>query len=117
MQSSTKNILHERLVQLRTERGWSQYDLEQKMYLTQKSISNIEKGNCTLSNLIQLADLYDVSLDYLTGRSAERKCDSLGMDALVVSIIEEIEYFNTTEKENLLKHLKLCNEIKSGKTT
>ena len=84
MESSTKFILHERLVQLRTERGWSQYDLEEKLYLTQKAISNIEKGNCTLSNLIQLANLYDVSLDYLIGRSSERRYNTLGMDALKV---------------------------------
>ncbi len=65
MESSTKDILCKRLVQLRTERGWLQYDLMEKMFLSQRSISKIEKGNCTLSNLIQLADLYEVSLDYI----------------------------------------------------
>ena len=117
MESSTKFILHERLVQLRTERGWSQYDLEEKLYLTQKAISNMEKGNCTLSNLIQLADLYDVSLDYLIGRSSERKYNTLGMDALVFDIIEQVNRFSTTEKEILLQHLKLANELKSGIAT
>lgn len=56
MESSTKEALSKRLVQLRTERGWTQNDLVEKMYLSQRSISSVEKGNCTLSNLIQLAD-------------------------------------------------------------
>ena len=73
MESSTKEALSKRLVQLRTERGWTQNDLVEKMYLSQRSISSVEKGNCTLSNLIQLADLYEVSIDYLLGRSAERR--------------------------------------------
>ena len=67
MESSTKDTLSKRLVQLRTERGWTQSDLVEKMYLSQRSISKIEKGECTLSNLILLADLYEVSTDYLLG--------------------------------------------------
>ena len=67
MESSTKVTLSQRLVQLRTERGWTQNDLVEKMYLSQRTISHIEKGNCTLSNLILLADLYEVSTDYLLG--------------------------------------------------
>ena len=67
MEKSTKDTLSNRLVQLRTEKGWTQSDLVEKMYLSQRTISHIEKGDCTLSNLIQLADLYEVSTDYLLG--------------------------------------------------
>ena len=67
MEKSTKDTLSNRLVQLRTEKGWTQSDLVEKMYLSQRSISKIEKGECTLSNLILLADLYEVSTDYLLG--------------------------------------------------
>ena len=67
MEKSTKDTLSNRLVQLRTERGWTQSDLVEKMYLSQRSIIKIEKGECTLSNLILLADLYEVSTDYLLG--------------------------------------------------
>ena len=34
MESSTKDTLSKRLVQLRTERGWTQSDLVEKMYLS-----------------------------------------------------------------------------------
>ena len=53
MESSTKEALSKRLVQLRTERGWTQNDLVEKMYLSQRSISSVEKGNCeTTPNLV-----------------------------------------------------------------
>ena len=117
MESSTKEALSKRLVQLRTERGWTQNDLVEKMYLSQRSISSVEKGNCTLSNLIQLADLYEVSIDYLLGRSAERRFNTLGFAPITVDIIEQVNQFSTAEKGILLKHLKLSNAIKSGETT
>lgn len=117
MESSTKDTLSKRLVQLRTERGWTQNDLVEKMYLSQRTISHIEKGDCTLSNLIQLADLYEVSADYLLGRSAERRFITLGLDPLTTDIIEQLNLFTTAEKEILLKHLKLSNALKSGETT
>lgn len=117
MESSTKEALSKRLLQLRTERGWTQNDLVEKMYLSQRSISSVEKGKCTLSNLIQLADLYEVSIDYLLGRSAERSFNTLGFDPITVDIIEQVNQFSTAEKGILLKHLKLSNAIKSGETT
>jgi transcriptional regulator with XRE-family HTH domain len=116
MESSAKNIMQKRLVQLREERGWSQYDLAEKMYLTQKSISNIEKGNCTLPNLIQLADLYEVSLDYLVGRSEEKRFNPLGLDNRTVDIIIQLRTFSAEEKDMLLKHLELRNSLKSNDT-
>ena len=112
MESSTKDTLSKRLVQLRTERGWTQSDLVEKMYLSQRSISKIEKGECTLSNLILLADLYEVSTDYLL-----RRFITLGLDPLTTDIIEQLNHFTTAEKEILLKHLKLSNALKSGEAT
>ena len=102
MEKSTKDTLSNRLVQLRTEKGWTQSDLVEKMYLSQRTISHIEKGDCTLSNLIQLADLYEVSVDYLLGRSTERRFITLGLDPLTTDIIEQLNLFTTAEKEILL---------------
>ena len=92
MEKSTKDTLSNRLVQLRTEKGWTQSDLVEKMYLSQRTISHIEKGDCTLSNLIQLADLYEVSVDYLLGRSTERRFITLGLDPLTNDIIEQLKF-------------------------
>lgn len=58
-----------------------------------------------------------MSIDYLLGRSAERRFNTLGFDPITVDIIEQVNQFSTAEKEILLKHLKLSNAIKSGETT
>lgn len=39
------------------------------------------------------------------------------IDPLTTDIIEQLNIFTTTEKEILLKHLKLSNALKSGETT
>ena len=48
---------------------------------------------------IQLADLYEVSIDYLLGRSAERRFNTLGFDPITVDIIEQVNQFSTAEKK------------------
>ena len=48
MESSTKEALSKRLVQLRTERGWTQNDLVEKMYLSQRSISRTGRRRTNL---------------------------------------------------------------------
>ena len=50
---------------------------------------------------IQLADLYEVSIDYLLGRSAERRFNTLGFDPITVDIIEQVNQFSTAEKNTL----------------
>ena len=63
---SFNNILQ----RLRKEHKLSQQSLGNAINVTQQCISEWEKGNMepTLSNLIKLAELFDVSIDYLAGR-------------------------------------------------
>ena len=58
------------LFRLRKENKISQQKLGGFIGVTQQCISEWEKGNMepTLSNLIKLADVFDVSIDYLAGR-------------------------------------------------
>lgn len=60
-----------RLRALRVERGMNQTALAQAIGVTLKQIQRYELGHNepTLSVLIALADAFDVSLDYLTGRT------------------------------------------------
>jgi len=63
--------------QLRQERKWSQAQLADKMGIHQKQVSAYERGRNVPSTevLIRLADIFDVSLDYLAfeaqGKSAK----------------------------------------------
>ena len=59
----------ERLAALRKERGMSQEELAEKLQLTRQTISKWETGASTpdLELLIQLAEVFDVSVDFLLG--------------------------------------------------
>ncbi len=61
----------DRLKSLRLKRGVSQSELASEIGITLKQIQRYEHGTseATMSKLIALADYFDVSLDYLVGRS------------------------------------------------
>ena len=61
----------ERLLHLKQERKLLQKDIAASIGLSLRGYQYYEKGQKepTLSVLIRLADFYDVSLDYLVGRS------------------------------------------------
>lgn len=66
-------VFAERLKELRTERGFSQVQLALNTGVSKGIISLWENGlrEPTLSNLVALADIFDVSLDYLAGRDTD----------------------------------------------
>lgn len=59
---------------LRKERGITQKQAAQELGISQAQLSHYEKGirECGLEFVVQIADYYNVSCDYLLGRSAER---------------------------------------------
>ena len=59
------------LEELRKDKGMTQKDLSEIIYVTTGTISNYESGQYMpdLQKLITLADYFGVTLDYLTGRS------------------------------------------------
>lgn len=63
-------IFQERLAELRKINGYTQTFVARKLGIKQPSYLRYENGNAepTLANLVKLADLYDVSVDYLLGR-------------------------------------------------
>ena len=75
-------ILEKRLRELRTERGWSQETVARKINTTLRTYCRYESDGSDpkTSALIKIADLYDVSMDYLTGRTNRREMQALGAD-------------------------------------
>ena len=67
----------ERIKERRTKNGLTQKQLAKESGLSERSVQNYELGERipTLQAAISLADYFDVSLDYLVGRSdiAERR--------------------------------------------
>lgn len=66
--------LSERLLQLRKSQNMTQEDLAKAMEIAYRSYRRYEAGEREpdASTLIQMADYYGVSIDYLVGRTDER---------------------------------------------
>lgn len=70
-------MLAERLKQAREEKGLSQIEMASKIGVSQAAYCYYEQGLRTPSSqmLIRIADLLDVSLDWLVGRSDKEKSE------------------------------------------
>lgn len=66
-----KNIFAQRLRSLRTGKKLSQDQLALDLAVTKTYVSDIERSRrtTTLEKCVELADYFDVPLDYLVGRS------------------------------------------------
>ena len=64
-------IFQERLTELRKLNKQTQTQVAEYLHIRQPSYIRYERGDAepTLENLVRLADLFDVSVDYLLGRS------------------------------------------------
>ena len=78
--------LAERLKELRIQKGFSQQDLADRTDQTKQAISQYERGVRTpnLEILEALCDIFNVSMDYLTGKEdvTVRLVDADGMTVL-----------------------------------
>lgn len=63
-------IFQERLTREREISGLTQRDLASRLNISQPSYARYEIGTSepTLENLVKIADILDVSIDYLLGR-------------------------------------------------
>ncbi|MDP2560428.1 helix-turn-helix domain-containing protein [Psychrobium sp. 1_MG-2023] len=60
-------ILAEKIIRLRKQSGWSQEELAEKMNISRQSVSKWESANSIpdLNRIIMLAEIFDVSTDFL----------------------------------------------------
>lgn len=70
----TKDFLKGRLRQLRKERGETQVQVGEATGIGERHYQNYEAGDFfpNVENLCRLADHFEVSVDYLLGRTDER---------------------------------------------
>ena len=83
----------ERLVELRTEKGLSQKTAALELGISQALLSHYEKGirEFNLDFLCRIADYYDVTADYILGRTDSRS----GLSTNALDDREEDAIFNT----------------------
>ena len=65
-------VFEERLCEQRKFYSMTQREVAEKLGISQPSYIRYEKGLAepTLANLVKLADIFDVSVDYLLGRDS-----------------------------------------------
>ena len=69
---------------LRKERGLSHKQVALELEVSQALLSHYEKGirECGLDFVVKMADYYNVSCDYILGRTSERNSSNAGYDSL-----------------------------------
>lgn len=95
------------LCELRKEKGLSQKDAAAQLGISQALLSHYEKGirECGQSFLIKVADFYDVTCDYLLGRTPEKN----DLTAVASTIFETAEGDNKPTSQTLVKASMLVN--------
>lgn len=98
------------LILLRQNRGLTQQELADKLGITRASLSHYEKGRREMNYnlLIQTADFFNVSIDYLLERE-----DMLFVDARL-PIYQIVEIFNSLEPHRQEKLLAYANGLKDS---
>lgn len=73
--SEVKEIVSAALYQTRWRLDIPQSEVAAQVGITQQQLSTYEQGKCCpdLTTLVALADFYDVSLDYLAGRTSSKE--------------------------------------------
>lgn len=108
-------ILGERLKQLREENGMTKVRIAELFDLPQSSIYRYENGSYspTPETLLRYAELFDVSLDYLFGRTDNPQGKQFGyqpktdfeMQKIIESLFEPGTRMNRELKQSVLKIL------------
>lgn len=98
-----KDVLAQRLKQLRKENKLKQEDLGNLINVTKTQISDIENGkkSTSIENLVVLAEYFNVSIDYLLGKSENSN----------TTIDKNNNTYNLTENEiELLEDFRLLDK-------
>ena len=97
------------LSELRKEQGLSQKEAAAQLGISQALLSHYEKGirECGQSFLLRVADFYDVSTDYLLGRSKNRN----DVHIWASDIFDEQESFKSTSKTMIKAAFMLINRL------
>lgn len=97
-------ILADKIIEERKKNGWTQEDLAQKLGVSRQSVSKWESAGAIpdLKKIIQLADLFEVSTDYLLKDEIEKENTDISCDTDCVlhrvSMEEANAYMNEKKK-------------------
>ncbi|TPE70804.1 helix-turn-helix transcriptional regulator [Halalkalibacterium halodurans] len=107
-------MLGERLKKLRNERKITQEELGKKVNVTKVSISGYENGNRNpdTETLQKLADFFEVSTDYLLGRTDDKPNEKKEVKQLSIAFRDGGQELTPDEEEFLEQQLQQFRELK-----
>ncbi|MCO7128197.1 helix-turn-helix domain-containing protein [Sporolactobacillus shoreicorticis] len=115
-----ENIIGKRLTQLREERGWTKtYTAEKLGIKTMSTYANWEYGIRTPDSemLTKIADLFDISTDFLLGRTnvrnqntADKELEELIKDPKFMAAYHDYPGTSEEAKKDLIRFLKFIKE-------
>lgn len=75
MKKEVNNMRFQRIQDMRNDADLSQRQISEILHISQRSYSHYETGtrNIPVEMLIRLANYYDTSIDYLVGRTNNKK--------------------------------------------
>lgn len=96
-------IFGERVRLLRNEKGWSQSELAEKIGGDARKFSRYENGHGTPSveALVKIAEIFDVSIDYLVFEDAPRRPLKLD-DQEFASKLQDLHLLSKQDRSSLL---------------
>lgn len=102
-------MLNERLKALRASKNLNQNEIAQELGISLSSYQKYErKKNSVIPSLdvlIRIADFYDVSLDFLLGRCADKEIPPLNTEIETVSLFQTLPPKYRTAFTELLKEM------------
>ena len=100
-------IFNERLKELRTEKGLTQVQAAEAISIAYRNYQRLEAdGNLpNFSNFVAIADLFEVSLDYLAGRTDVREVNGGALPAPEHQIMLEAVVLVPAGREDLLRRV------------
>jgi len=104
--NTQKLPLPERIKKLRKEKGWKQSDLAEKTGIDRNMISYYENGKYLPSAdaLMKIAEIFDVSIDYLLVEDIQRKPLRQSIDSEMVKYLNELDHLDAKDQE-MIKYL------------
>ena len=103
--------LGDRIKQLRQQRGWSQAQLSKKLNVHQKQISGYERGihNPSIELLVRMAELFNVSLDYIAFDKREEKNIIPIADRELMQAVQQIDQLSAEDRATIKAVLNTCS--------
>lgn len=111
----------QKIAKLRKEHNLTQEQLSEKLDISIKHCSSVERGLSSLSleKLIDVSDLFDVSMDYLLKDTSHNNEDAIKkfLAEAPQSIVSIMASDNEMQKKLLLDYLKLFSKIQKASNT